>query len=92
MWRRTFLVTLLSGAIAFAQSVTGTITGTVLDSSNLPVSGVKVQLVQAATGLERESSTDIRGDFVFSSVAPAVSQAARTRTRFPLIFLQWNSN
>lgn len=70
MWGSVLAICLLTGAVAFAQSVTGTITGTVKDSANLPVPGAAVTLVQAATGFERQASTDVRGDFVFSSVAP----------------------
>jgi hypothetical protein len=61
----------LFAAPVSAQSVTGTITGTVKDSSNLPVSGATVTLTQLATGSERQTLTDVRGDFVFSSLAPA---------------------
>jgi hypothetical protein len=64
------LSAVLFAAPASAQSVTGTITGTVKDSSNLPVSGATVTLTQLATGSERQTLTDVRGDFVFSSLAP----------------------
>jgi hypothetical protein len=81
----TALAAVLFAAPASAQSVTGTITGTVKDSSNLPVSGATVTLIQPATGSERQTTTDVRGDFVFSSVAPGeyrISAAASGFKRY----------
>ncbi|MGH9631274.1 MAG: carboxypeptidase regulatory-like domain-containing protein, partial [Bryobacteraceae bacterium] len=67
---RVALAFLAVTAGAYAQSVTGTVTGTVKDSSEAAVAGATITLIQATTGSERQASTDVRGDFVFSSVAP----------------------
>jgi hypothetical protein len=67
---RVCATAMLAAAAASAQSVTGTITGSVKDSSSLAVAGATVTLAQPATGSERQATTDIRGNFVFSSVAP----------------------
>ncbi len=75
-----FLV--LATAVARAQSVTGTITGTVKDPSGSAVIGATVTLTQVTTGLERRASTDIRGDFVFSSVAPGEYRISASSTGF----------
>jgi Carboxypeptidase regulatory-like domain/TonB-dependent Receptor Plug Domain len=53
-----------------AQSITGTIVGTVLDQSGLVVSQAEVVLTQASTGLERRVSTLENGGFTFTSLAP----------------------
>src|SRR5260370_3333272 len=70
MLPRICATAMLALASASAQSVTGTITGTVKDSSSLPVAGATVTLAQPATGSERQASSDARGSFVFRSVVP----------------------
>jgi len=85
MWCRLLAVwsaAVIASSIAIAQSVTGTITGTVRDASNLPVAGANVVLVQTSTGLERLTRTDVRGDFVFSSVAPGEYRVSVTAPGF----------
>jgi len=79
---RAALAILAFATGAYAQSVTGTITGTVKDSSDSAVIGATVTLTQVATGSERQASTDIRGDFVFSSVAPGKYRIGATSTGF----------
>jgi len=82
MWKSILASLLFAGAIVSAQSVTGTITGTVKDSANLPVAGASVSLIQTATGSERQTPTDVRGDFVFSSVAPGEYRLSATSQGF----------
>src|SRR5215212_5366444 len=53
-----------------AQTITGSITGTVSDQSSLPVQGATVTLTNEATGAQREAQTDARADFLFSGVPP----------------------
>ncbi|MCL4401714.1 MAG: Plug and carboxypeptidase regulatory-like domain-containing protein [Acidobacteria bacterium] len=53
-----------------AQSITGSITGTVTDPTDLAVAGARVTLVQISTAAERNTRTDVRGAFVFSSLQP----------------------
>lgn len=53
-----------------AQTITGSITGTVADPSSLPVTGATVTLTNQATGARRELKTDVRADFLFSSLPP----------------------
>ncbi|MBV9085024.1 MAG: carboxypeptidase regulatory-like domain-containing protein, partial [Acidobacteriaceae bacterium] len=59
-------------AIAAAQSVSGSITGSVSDISGAPVSGAAVKLASEATTSARTASTDERGSFTFSAVNPGV--------------------
>jgi len=67
---RTVPFLLAAAASLAAQTITGTITGSVVDSSSLPMAGVSVTLTQTATGAERQAKTNERGDFVFSSLQP----------------------
>ena len=53
-----------------AQTITGSITGTVSDPSSLPVQGATVTLTNQATGAQRETQTDVRADFLFSGLPP----------------------
>lgn len=53
-----------------AQTITGSITGTVSDQSSLPVQGATVVLTNQATGAKREAETDARADFLFSGLPP----------------------
>ncbi len=53
-----------------AQTITGSITGTVSDQSSLPVQGATVTLTNQATGAQREAQTDARADFLFSGLPP----------------------
>ncbi|MFN7935561.1 MAG: carboxypeptidase-like regulatory domain-containing protein [Bryobacteraceae bacterium] len=53
-----------------AQTITGTIVGTVRDPSGLAVAGASVTLTQAATATLRESKSDGKGDFTFTNLPP----------------------
>ena len=67
---RTLCTLLICAYTLVAQTITGTITGTVKDSSGLALTGAEVKLIQPATGAERAMKTNERGDFVFGSVRP----------------------
>ena len=51
-----------------AQTISGSIVGSVVDPSNLPVAGASMVLRQLNLGGERQMRTDARGDFVFSNL------------------------
>src|ERR1035441_10945351 len=51
-----------------AQTISGSIVGSVVDPSNLPVAGASMVLRQLNIGGERQMRTDARGDFVFSNL------------------------
>ena len=61
---------LLLHAAAVGAQVTGSLSGTVLDSSGLPMPGVKLKLVSEATGAMREVESGTEGNFVFNAVPP----------------------
>ena len=57
---------LTSGSvICSAQQITGSVTGTVTDSSSAPVAGVEVQLTNTATGVAQSATSDEAGNFRF---------------------------
>ncbi|MCL5744796.1 MAG: carboxypeptidase regulatory-like domain-containing protein, partial [Acidobacteria bacterium] len=56
--------------MAHAQTIAGSIVGTVRDPGKLGIPGADVTLVQTATGAARSMNTNDRGDFVFSNVLP----------------------
>ncbi|MBV9085564.1 MAG: carboxypeptidase regulatory-like domain-containing protein [Acidobacteriaceae bacterium] len=69
-------------AAAAAQSVTGSITGSVSDISGAPVSDAAVKLTSEATAATRSATTDERGSFTFSAVSPGVYSITVDRPGF----------
>ncbi len=70
MLPRLLLCTLLIWKILPAQSITGTILGTVEDPGGLAVASADVTLVQATTGVKRRARTTENGAFSFATVEP----------------------
>ncbi|HEX9366172.1 MAG TPA: carboxypeptidase regulatory-like domain-containing protein, partial [Vicinamibacterales bacterium] len=69
--RRTAAVVLLLAGSAWAQSVSGSISGTVVDPSRQVVPGATVTLVDEDTRALRSVPTTDAGAFVFSALQPA---------------------
>ena len=65
----TLIVTML--APAWAQTTTGTISGTVVDPSGNVIPGAKVSITNEVTGESRNGTTSSTGEFVFPSLLPA---------------------
>ena len=65
---------------AGAQSVSGTILGSVTDPSGAVISNAKVTLVNEGTGLTRTVTTDTNGEYVAPSM-PTGRSAARSAGR-----------
>src|SRR5262249_4206820 len=64
---------LLSSAPALlGQTVTGSISGTVVDPDGSVIPGVSVTVASESTGALRETVTNDRGDFTFDALAPDV--------------------
>ena len=61
---------LLLAVPSWAQTITGTMVGTVQDSSGASVPGASLTLVHTGMGTERQAKSDANGDFVFSGLAP----------------------
>jgi hypothetical protein len=68
---RIVILSCVLTSILSAQSVTGTIVGTVSDPTGLPISGAEIALRQPSTGLERQVTTAENGSFAFISLAPS---------------------
>ena len=73
-FRSTSLLALLLGLLispwgAQAQAPTGTIQGTVLDSTGAVIVGARVTISQPAAGVSRTTETDDHGEFRFSGLA-----------------------
>jgi len=66
----TLLLLALAAAPALAQTNTGTVSGTVKDSSGAIVANVPVELVNNATSLHRTASTGQDGTYQFTLVQP----------------------
>ncbi len=66
----------------FSQTITGSILGSVLDSSGLPVAGAEVLLTQPATGATRKMTTNERGGFFFGSLQPGAYDLVVTASGF----------
>lgn len=63
---------LLAAAISalYAQTISGSIVGTVLDSSGHSIANASVKLISERTGEERTSPTNDAGDFIFPALQP----------------------
>src|SRR5262249_12864476 len=76
-----------------AQSVTGTILGTVFDPSKAVIAGAKVTATNTAQGWNQQSVTDASGDYIFTHLPPgdyaiSVSAAGFQSVTIPNINLQ----
>ncbi|MGH9661807.1 MAG: carboxypeptidase regulatory-like domain-containing protein, partial [Bryobacteraceae bacterium] len=69
---RVFSLVILLAAASVAQQTTGTVTGTVLDSSGAAVAAAEVKLHSAESGIRRASRTDEAGNFRFLLLPPGI--------------------
>ena len=75
-------LTIALGITAVAQTITGSISGTVTDSSNRVVVGAAVTLVSQQTGATRNSATSEEGRFVFAAMQPGIYHLRIEQTGF----------
>lgn len=61
---------LLFAPLVRAQSISGSITGSVRDPSNLAVPGANIVLTEVAMSAERRAITNDQGDFVLNALSP----------------------
>lgn len=66
----TLLTALLPTGIGLAQTVAGTVSGTVADSSGAVVAGASVRLINQQTGYARTLAANEAGRFTFAAVEP----------------------
>src|SRR5262245_26063272 len=64
------LLLLLPAGKAFSQTVTGTISGMVVDSSGAIMAGSTIRLINEQTGSVRTANTNDEGRFSFAAVQP----------------------
>src|ERR1044072_18957 len=64
------LVLLALGTTAHAQTITGSISGAVMDSTGGMIPGATVTLVSEKTGQSRGSTTNSEGRFNFAALQP----------------------
>ena len=70
----TLGVALLWTSYCPAQSVRGSVGGTVADASQKPLTGATITLIDDATNKARTAESDARGDFLVTGVAPGSYQ------------------
>src|SRR5215475_8525095 len=58
--------------LAMAQTITGTISGTVVDASGKVIAGANVMLTNEQTAITRVATTNDEGDFTITSLQPGV--------------------
>src|SRR5690242_7146134 len=68
--------------LSHAQSVTGSVSGTLLDSAGAVVTGAPVQLVNEISQQVRESATNGAGVFQFTSILPGTYTLKVAKTGF----------
>src|SRR5687768_6082376 len=57
--------------IAFSQTSTATLSGTVVDQNGAVVAGAEVTIINAATGLQRTATTNVSGSFTVPLLPPS---------------------
>jgi hypothetical protein len=72
----------------FAQATSGSIAGTVVDSSGAALSGAKVQAVNEATGVEVDAVTNAAGEFLISNLLPGKYNLTGSATGFQSYLLK----
>jgi hypothetical protein len=79
-----FLLILFSilGALAFGQGDTGSISGTVRDSTGAVVPAAKVSVRNIATATERTAETDSSGGYTIPGLAPGIYEATVSKAGF----------
>jgi hypothetical protein len=70
------------GTLAFAQSATTSLHGTISDSKGLVVTGAKITLNNPATGFSRTVNTDDQGSYQLLEIPPATYVMTVTATGF----------
>src|SRR5260370_11528094 len=68
--------------LSYGQAVTGSLLGTITDSSGAAVPNAKVTITDANTGISRNTTTNESGNFNFSDVPPGTYTVAAEVTGF----------
>ncbi|MBK7931270.1 MAG: carboxypeptidase regulatory-like domain-containing protein [Bryobacterales bacterium] len=73
---------LLATAAGFAQTITGTLVGSVVDPTGAAITSAEVSVVQSATGAKRTVTTNEQGDFLIGSLQPGAYTLSVTQPGF----------
>ncbi|MBN8730131.1 MAG: TonB-dependent receptor [Acidobacteria bacterium] len=73
---------LLATTAGFAQTITGTLVGSVVDPTGAAVTSAEVSVVQSATGAKRTVNTNEQGDFLIGSLQPGQYTLSVTQSGF----------
>src|SRR6516225_9952593 len=76
---------LLLAAISFGQVERAALTGTIADASGASIPGVKVEAVESATGLHRETITSDAGSFFIGSLPIGVYSVTVSKDAFQTV-------
>src|SRR6266852_1222245 len=79
---RALLLAILAATIAFGQVVTGTISGTVKDSSGAVLPGTKIVVLNEGTGISRAVQADTAGYYSASSLGLGNYRVTATQDGF----------
>ncbi|MCC7236916.1 MAG: carboxypeptidase regulatory-like domain-containing protein [Bryobacterales bacterium] len=71
-----------AAASCYAQTITGTIVGSVVDPSGAALTGAEVSAVQKATGAKRTVHSNEQGDFLVGSLQPGEYSVSVSRDGF----------
>src|SRR6202030_755978 len=81
-WRLVLLVLAAWGSTVYAQQITGSITGSVVDSSGAAVVGASVKLTNTGTAFVQTTTTDTSGNFQFLLLQPGTYLIEGSSTGF----------
>jgi hypothetical protein len=81
-WMLMLLVIAAWGSAAYAQQITGAITGSVFDSSGAAIAGASVKLMNTGTAFVQTSATDQSGNFQFLLLQPGTYVIEATNAGF----------
>src|SRR5580698_5949586 len=90
---RSFWVLVIALMVAlapssWAQVLYGTLTGAVTDASAAPVPSAKVEAVNTGTGVAKQTTTDERGNYVFTDLQPGVYKVTISAPSFRTVIEQ----
>ena len=79
---KTLWLFLAVAGCCLAQSITGSVVGTLSDPSGAAVPGITVQLINESTGAQRAATTNESGDYLFTLVPPGTYTVAANSSQF----------
>src|SRR5262245_2710110 len=77
-----FALAILAAATVHAQPTSGRITGTIYDSSHLPMAEAAVTVTNQSTGLAQSAKTDVTGAYVFVGLPRGTYTVSAEATSF----------